>query len=83
MKLHILKIESDYFRGVIEGFKKAELRKNDRGFEADDLIHFVKVDGTEFRVFPNNVFQITHILENVPTLGLSEDYVVLSIERLR
>lgn len=83
MKLHILKIQDRYFFVVDHSLKKAELRKNDRDFEVGDLIHFVRVNGEDFINNPDNVFQITHILENVPEYGLDKDYVILSIEKLR
>ena len=83
MKLHILKIEKSYFKDVIENKKKAELRKNDRNFEVDDLIHFTDIYGDDFHIFSNNVFRITHILKDVPKYGLDKDYVILSIEELR
>lgn len=82
MKLHILKIEKSYFKDIIEGKKKAELRKNDRKFEVGDLIHFVDIYGEEY-FWSNNIFRITHILSNVPEYGLDKDYVILSIEELR
>lgn len=82
MKLHILKIEKSYFKDVIEGKKKAELRKNDRKFEVGDLIHFVDIYGEEY-FWSKNIFRITHILKDVSEYGLDKDYVILSIEELR
>ena len=83
--LHVLKIEEDYMRDVVRCDKKAEFRINDRDYQVGDLIHFVRVDGTEYCSY-FNLFRITHIL-NVREIirnqsGKVEDYVVLSIEKL-
>ena len=82
MLLHILKIKDGFYWEVSHGFKKAELRKNDRPFNKGDLIHFVDIYGADFINEPNNVYQITHVLSGVPQYGLSEGYVILSIEKL-
>lgn len=49
--LHVLKIETDYFREVRMGIKKAEFRINDRDYRVGDLIHFVNINGYEFNDF--------------------------------
>ena len=89
MKLHVLKIKDEYFREVRDGFKKAELRKNDRDFQEGDFIHFVGVDGEELQghdrdVTPRryNIYRITHVLKDVPEYGLQDGYAILSIERV-
>ena len=83
MKLHILKITHSFYWEVSYGFKKAEIRKNDRDYKVGDLIHFVQVNGQEFLNEPDNVYRITHILQNIPEYGLNEDYVILSIEHMK
>lgn len=40
MKTHELKIWPQYFFHLVRGSKTAEFRKDDRSFEAGDLIHF-------------------------------------------
>ena len=80
MKLHILKIEVEYY---IEGDKTVELRKNDRDYEVGDVIHFVDTDGNEIYWNPNNIFQITYVLEGVPEYGLKEGYCILGIKELK
>lgn len=82
MKLHVLKIKLEYFKEVVFGAKKAEVRKNDRNFQEGDIIHFVQPDCSEYPSFENNAFVITHVLEGVPEYGLAEEYAVLSIERV-
>ena len=90
MKLHVLKIKDEYFREVRAGFKKAEIRKNDRDYQVDDLIHFVGLSGAELMgcnrdctLRRENLYRITHVLKDVPEYGLQEGYAILSIERIR
>lgn len=82
MKLHTLKIQPKYYYAVMKGYKTFELRKNDRDFLAFDLIHFVNVNGENFINEPNNVYQITYVLQDVPEYGLKEDYCILGIKKL-
>ena len=83
MKLHTLKIQPCYYFFVNNGMKKAELRKNDRDYQVGDLIHFVNLNSEDFLNNSDNVFQITHILEDVEEFGLDKDYCILSIEKLK
>lgn len=82
MKLHILKIQKQYFDLAWNQQKKAELRQDDRGYEVYDLIHFVDVDGKEFFNYKDNLFMITHILRNVHEYGLMHGYAMLSIKKV-
>lgn len=82
MKLHILKIRPCYFYYVHEGFKNFEIRKDDRGYEVGDLIHFVNVSGEDYTYATNNVFQITYILRDALEFGLNKDYCILSLKKL-
>lgn len=78
MKLHVLKIERNFFDAVMCERKKAELRKADRDYKEGDLIHFTDTIGDEYDgMF--NLFIITHVLPCRSVLKDCEDYVVLSI----
>lgn len=82
MKLHELKIKDKYYEDIVCGYKKAELRKNDRDYQVGDLIQFIPE--RKDRIFWGNaVYQITHILKDVPEYGLADGYCILSIERLK
>ena len=79
MKLHVLKIENNYYVAVMQGRKRAELRKDDRDFKEGDLIHFTTIKGSEYEG-QFNLFIITHILPCRNIFDDKTDYVVLSIE---
>ena len=83
MKLHVLKIKPCYFYYVRNEIKKAELRQDDRQYEVGDLIHFVDTKGCEIDGFSDNIFEITHILRNVPEYGLDINYAILSIKKVK
>lgn len=83
MRFHILKVKDIYFNDILIGFKTFELRKNDRDYHVNDLIHFVDIRNREFDKDMYNVFQITYVLKDVPEYGLHKDYCVLGIKKLR
>lgn len=82
MKLHILKIEYEYYKEVQLHRKTFELRKNDRDYQVGDLIHFVNTNGKEFESGDHSVFRIVYILEDVPEYGLDKDYCILAIKHI-
>lgn len=44
-KVHELKILSEHFWPVVDGLKKAELRKNDRDFKVGDILALYEWNG--------------------------------------
>ena len=83
MKLHILKIRPEYFGQVLYGCKTFEIRKDDRDYEVDNIIHFIdSMTGEDAVMCSNNIFRITYVLRNVPEYGLQKGYCILGIRRL-
>lgn len=76
--VHKLKINSEFFGAVVSGHKKAEMRRDDRGFSIGDSLVLREVkDGNE----TGNLAQgtITHILRNTE-YGIEPGYAMLSFE---
>lgn len=48
MKTHELKTLPDYFNAQLNGMKKFEVRKNDRGFQCFDTIILREWDGEKY-----------------------------------
>lgn len=77
---HNLKILPIHFYQVGNGFKKVELRKNDRDFKENDILCL-----EEWSPFDNEYtgkecnVRVTHILQG-GMYGLDKDYVAMSIE---
>ncbi len=69
MKIHNLKIESKWLERIQLGEKMAELRLNDRDFQADDGIRF---EGA------TELYKITHVLQGHE--GLTPGWCILSIK---
>jgi len=76
--IHDLKIKSEYFQAVWDGRKKAELRKDDRGYKVGDILRLREVDGDEYTGSELAV-RVTHILRDCPEYGLADGYCILSI----
>lgn len=72
---HELKVDADAFPGLWSGAKKAELRRNDRGFKTGDILQ-LREDAPEGRFV---VALVTHIIEGY---GLAEGYVMLSLQEV-
>ncbi len=77
-----LKTSPGPFRAVWRGQKKAELRKNDRGYQVGDRIRLMEHDGqvwlTPYRYI---IIEITHIVQGGP-YGLAWDHVMFSFKVL-
>lgn len=73
--IHDLKIEQNYLDNLISGVKKSEVRINDRDYQKGDSLRFRKYSFSGETLEYN--FEITHIHSG---LGLSQNYVVLSVQ---
>lgn len=81
MNSHELKILPEHFQAVWEGDKRAELRKDDRGYEVGDVLVLREWDGHKY-TGSGLAVRITHILRNCPEYGLADGYCILSIGSL-
>lgn len=76
---HRLKCWPESFGAIIAGSKRAEYRKNDRGFQLGDLLFLEEWHpGTEEYTGAVEEVRVTHILYG-PDYGVPEGYVVMSI----
>lgn len=74
--IHRLKIGDEYLTNLLSGFKKSEIRLNDRDYQVGDILEFKESSFKTPCVIHS--FRITHIHSG---LGLKENYVVLSVEK--
>lgn len=81
MNTHNLKIWPEYYKEVIEGRKKAEVRVNDRNFQVGDTLVLKEYNHIGDHYTGNlATVNITHILQLYNLLPLEKNIVVLSIE---
>ncbi|EHP1853492.1 DUF3850 domain-containing protein [Salmonella enterica subsp. enterica serovar Tennessee] len=78
IKIHTIKIAPKYLDAVVAGQKKAELRKNDRGYKTGDVLSLCewkqgKYTGREWAAV------ITHVLPVNEIIADTENWAVLSI----
>lgn len=83
--IHLLKIKKCYADAIIEGRKNFEVRLNDRGYNAGDIIYFNHVCGNDEGYCPahdimNRPFKITYIYSG---LGVEPNYVVFGIKEVQ
>lgn len=77
MKMHELKIQSHHFADVVTGIKRAEVRKNDRGFSAGDYLQLNEIDDEGEPTGEGVQVLVTHILAG-GDYGILKEYCVLS-----
>lgn len=80
MKIHRLKLHEAYAEEVSSGRKKAEIRFNDRDYQKGDLLFFTCLHDHGLGRTELGPYEITHVLHGHTDYGLSEDYVILSIQ---
>ena len=80
---HIIKITEPYAEAIVDGRKNFEVRKNDRGYNAGDVIWFkvIYADGCQFTSHPlqDKKYKITYVHSG---LGMEHEYVVFGIESI-
>lgn len=72
---NVLKILPEYFEAVSDGFKRAEVRYNDRDFKIGDIYSLCEWDGKKF-TGRGITIRITHILQDYK--GLEGNYCMFS-----
>ena len=90
MKIHELKIKAEYAAWVYGGYKRFELRKNDRDYQVGDLVKFNVVYDSEFddirfyyvKKIEDNIYKITYVLKDVEEYGLDKDYCIFGFVKL-
>lgn len=78
--IHELKIRKQFADAIVENRKTFEVRVNDRGFNAGDLVRFTVVDEKKQKVnHPINkrTYEITYVLSGHH--GISDGFVVFGI----
>ncbi|WP_080869192.1 ASCH/PUA domain-containing protein [Aneurinibacillus migulanus] len=78
MKTHELKTEPPYFQAVLDGRKRFEIRKNDRGFEEGDKLLLKEYDA-DVHVFTGRRIEVT--VTYITDYEQQPGYVVLSIRK--
>lgn len=82
MTIHDLKTVQPHFDAVSSGAKKAEVRRDDRGFEVGDRLILREYDAIS-GIYSGRTIEarVTHVLSGFE--GLAPGYVALSIELLQ
>lgn len=82
MATHELKTVQPHFAAVQSGAKRAEIRRDDRGFAVGDVLVLREYDPTTSEHTGRFVeVRVTHVLKGF--VGLAEGWVSLSVEPLQ
>ena len=76
--IHDLKILPEYFRNVRDGKKNFELRKNDRDFNVNDILHLKEWNGSKY-TGRSLMRKIKYILKDCPEYGLNKDFLIIGL----
>ena len=86
---HEIKIKKPYADAILEGRKNFEVRVNDRGYNAGDVVRFNVIEETNTAQgwvlildhgLNKKKYKITYVHSGV---GLKDDYVVFGIKELK
>lgn len=78
VNVHELKILQKYYKHVLSGEKKFEIRKDDRDYDVGDIILLREWDGESYT--GRQVYKrITYILRDAEKFGLKKGYCILSL----
>lgn len=87
--IHKLKIEKAFIEPILYHEKNFEIRKNDRGFQKGDIIHFQPLFSEKLESsmeekelmmeIANKEYEITYVMNGY---GLENGYVVFGIEEV-
>lgn len=80
MKKHDLKMWMPFFMDVVNGYKKFEIRKNDRDYKLGDILNLQEYDQENYIYTGNSIeVKVTYILHG-GQFGIEEGYSLMSIE---
>jgi hypothetical protein len=81
---HVLKTWPEFFALVWAGYKTAELRRDDRGFQIGDRMELREYD-PESRSYTGRkvVAEITHVVRDAEMFGLMPGFAMLSFRIIR
>lgn len=81
MKIHELKVWKTYYKPLLSGHKKFEVRKNDRDFKVGDILILRPFDEKkqEYTTQGEFYFNVTYILDG-GKFGIEEGVCVMAIE---
>ena len=79
MKVHELKIGSEFFEAVKDGRKKFEIRKNDRNYQEGDILILREYDPIT-QLFSGEIIKVE--VTYMTDYAQQDGYVVLGIEEI-
>ena len=82
MRIHELKIRSEYYEAILNEGKTFELRKDDRGFSVGDKLRLQMYDALHGYTGASIEADISYILRNAEPYGLRPGYAILGLTNI-
>lgn len=79
LKAHELKTWPEYFEAILDGRKRFEIRKNDRGFEVGDHLILMEYDPTESKYSDREIYCEVDYIMHGKKFGLILGYCIMNI----
>lgn len=77
--VHTLKVWPQYFKPVVEGLKRFEIRKNDRDYSVGDILVLMEYIENACKYTGNTIALVVTYIFNGGRFGLDEDYIIMGI----
>lgn len=77
---HALKTVNPFYKSIVDGSKRFELRKDDRPFKVNDDILLQEYDNGAYTGNEER-FIISYILRDVPQFGLKNGYCIIGLKK--
>lgn len=79
--IHALKTWPEFYKAVIEGQKKFEVRKDDRPFKLGDTLLLQEYDNQKLEYTGREAKFIVGCILRGPGFGIEDGYCVMSIDK--
>lgn len=82
--VHELKVWPPYFQSIWDGIKTFEVRKDDRGFKAGDILHLLEWKAAEGDGYTGREITalVTYLLPG-GRFGIQDGYVVMGLRKIQ
>lgn len=79
--VHSVKILPQYFKNILAGIKKFELRKNDRDYKVGDVVILNEWEQESGYTGARVAVKLCYVIKDCPDFGLKDGYCIFCWDR--